>query len=342
MDRRRAGGGQPVSAPVFALRRMAAADKPAMLSISSRIWEGTDYLPAVFDEWVRDEVGEFTAVLVGKRVVGCAKLTFLTPTDAWLEGLRKDPGVSHRGLGRVVVEHLLDVLAARGNLTSVRFSTYVKNRASRVTNERAGFRLRNALSIKAWEGSAAALRSLIQGRHPARPAGPVRPAPTVMRDEALALEFLERHPYFEGTRGLVVEGWKAWPWSPGLFLERFVRKGACRGIPGPDGLEALGAWTILRRQGRVGVRLVCVESRTEEAAAALLEAAFDDLASAASPAEAEPEATLEVEWMVPPRDRYARWAAAAGLATIEQENDFLVYELPLEMLARRSAAGERP
>ena len=326
---------------------MAASDKPAVLSIASRTWGGTDYLPAVFDHWVRDEAGEFTAVLAGDQVVGCAKLTFLTPTDAWLEGLRKDPLVSSRGLGRVVVEHLLDVLSARGDLTSIRFSTYVKNLPSRITNERAGFRFRNALSIKGWEGSPAALRDRVEGgpapqvgRRARSTAGPV---PVPLRDESRILSFLQRHPYFEtGTAGLMVEGWKAWPWSTGLFLERFARRGACRGVPGSNGLEALGTWTILRRPGRTAVRLVCVESETDEAATALLEAAFADLAAAAHGAEDQAGLTLEVEWMIPPGERYRRWAATAGLATQEQEDDFLVYELPLETLALRATRERRP
>ena len=336
-----------MSAPAFTLRRMTAADKPAVLAIASRTWGGTDYLPAVFDDWVRDEMGEFTAVLAGDQVVGCAKLTFLTPTDAWLEGLRKDPRLDDRGLGRVVVEHLLDVLSARDDLTSVRFSTYVKNLPSRITNERAGFRLRNAFSIKGWEGSPSALRDRMESR-PAphtdgRAPSPAGSAPAPLRDESLILSFLQRHPYFEtGTAGLMVEGWKAWPWSTGLFLQRFARRGACRGVLGANGLEALGAWTMLRRPGRTGVRLVCLESETDEAAAVLMESVWADLAAAAGEAADQAGTTLEVEWMVPPGERYRRWAAAGGLATLEQEDDFLVYELPLETLALRAGREARP
>ena len=46
----------------FTIRRMTPADKPALLAISARMREWTDYIPAVFDEWVADRDGEFAAV----------------------------------------------------------------------------------------------------------------------------------------------------------------------------------------------------------------------------------------------------------------------------------------
>ena len=107
---------------MFAVRRMTSADKPAVMAFSSRIWEGRDYLPRVFDAWLADGDGEFDAVLLDGKVVGCGKLTFFTPVDAWLEGLRKDPSVQEKGLGRALALHFFTLLAARPGLASVRFS----------------------------------------------------------------------------------------------------------------------------------------------------------------------------------------------------------------------------
>ena len=313
---------------------MAPSDKPAVLSIASRIWEGTDYLPAVFDEWVADGQGEFAAVLLDGRVVGCGKLTFLTDTDAWLEGLRKDPRVNERGLGRAVVDYFLSRLAARADLTSVRFATYVKNRASIVTNERAGFRVRTVLSVKAWEGSRVDLLGRVSRERAARLAS--RRETAVVRDEKAIRDFLERRRYFQETQGLIVEGWRAYPWSPARFLERYAACGACRGVFGSRGLEGLAAWTIARRPGRVSGRLVCLDAEDDDAAGALLDEAFRSLAE--SSAEGPEDAAIcELEWMVPPGDRFRRWSAGRGLASWEQENDFLVFELSREERARRTA-----
>jgi len=331
-------GAEPAGVQPFSVRRMTPEDKPVILSIASRIWEGTDYLPAVFDDWVADRQGEFAAALLGGRVVGCGKLTFLTETDAWLEGLRKDPRVSERGLGLAVVEHLLALLAARKDLTSVRFATYVKNRASIVTNERAGFRVRTVLSVKAWEGSRVELLGRVSRERAARLPSR-RGAVVTLRDERAIRDFLERHRYFEATQGLIVEGWRAFPWSASRFLQRYAAAGACRGIHGPGRLEGLAAWTIARRPGRTAARLVCLDADGEDAAGALLDEVFRDLAESSAGAP-EGSTTCEVEWMVPPGERFRQWAAGSGLASWEQEDDFLVFELPLGELARRAGAGE--
>ncbi len=101
---------------VFTLRPMTPADKPAVLGIASRTWEGSDYLPFVFDDWIADTDGEFVAALLEGRVVGCGKLSFLTPYDAWLEGLRKDPEVTQGGLAELVNRYYLRRLAGRPGL----------------------------------------------------------------------------------------------------------------------------------------------------------------------------------------------------------------------------------
>ncbi len=130
---------------------MTPADRPAMMDISSRIWEGRDYLPYVFDDWMADPGGIFVAVTLDGRLVGCAKLTFLTPTDVWLEGLRKDPLVKEPGLGEAVSRDFLLILAARPGITSLRFSTGVRNLASIALHERMGYRRFLTLSHKSLE-----------------------------------------------------------------------------------------------------------------------------------------------------------------------------------------------
>src|SRR5512136_867221 len=80
------------------VRPMTMADKPAVLKISSRIWEGNDYVPLFFDRWV--EEGGFWAAELRGRLVGYGKATQLSPGEWWLEGLRVDPDCRKRGIGK--------------------------------------------------------------------------------------------------------------------------------------------------------------------------------------------------------------------------------------------------
>ena len=36
------------------IKRVLASDREDILEISRHIWEGHDYLPSVFDDWVKD------------------------------------------------------------------------------------------------------------------------------------------------------------------------------------------------------------------------------------------------------------------------------------------------
>ena len=87
------------------VRPMRMADKPAVMRISSRIWEGNDYVPLFFDRWVK-ESGFWAGELQG-RLVGYGKATELSPGEWWLEGLRVDPGCRNRGIGKELSRRVL-------------------------------------------------------------------------------------------------------------------------------------------------------------------------------------------------------------------------------------------
>jgi len=84
---------------------MTMADKPAVLRVSSRIWEGHDYVPLFFDRWVNE--GGFWAAELRGRLVGYGKATQLSPGEWWLEGLRVDPKCRNRGVGKELSRQVL-------------------------------------------------------------------------------------------------------------------------------------------------------------------------------------------------------------------------------------------
>ena len=314
---------------MFRIRRMTAADKPAMMEISALILEGNDYLPTVFDAWVADRNGEFAAVLLGDRLVGCGKLTFLTPADAWLEGLRKDPRVTEKGLAESLGRHFLGMLADRPGLASVRFSTYVKNAASIDANERMGFMLRTRLSLKAWEGT----REQLARRAESAPAA--GQGAETLRDTGAVQAFFDGRGYFTATEGLLVDGWKAYPCSPALLAARYVTAGRCRGVVVDGEIEAALIESPAVEHRRYAVRIVALESRDDRSALLLL----DDL-RARHAAAAPPGSNMAIEWIVPNVHRMKEWCAAWGLSSWELEDDYLVYQFPLDRLPGFVAHGK--
>jgi len=128
------------------IRRIKASDKKRVLEISSQIWEGEDYLFQVFDEWVNDN-GVFAGLWENNILVGFGKLTWLTPTDVWLEGLRKDEKSGAVKVGEKLSKYYLNYLKEK-ELNSIRFSTYFGNTASIKLNEKLGFIKILELSLK--------------------------------------------------------------------------------------------------------------------------------------------------------------------------------------------------
>ncbi len=310
----------------FTIRPIVAADKPAILDIASRTWDGGDYLPWVFDDWLADTDGEFVAALLDGRVAGCGKLTFLTPRDAWLEGLRKHPDVTHGGLAEAVTRYFLRRLAGRPGLDTVRFSTYVANERSIAVNERLGFVRRRVFSCKAWSAKRDELASL---------ACPSAGQARVAHDPAEAIGFLEASPWLAATGGLLCEGWRAYPYAPDWFAARYVATGRCLGVVDSGRLAGLAAFSQDTRYPRTYLKLAFIDAATPEAADALFDWLFRYAKDHASDEN-------EIELILPPGARIAPWAAARGFESWERQDDFLVYELPLPLLAGFARGGTEP
>jgi GNAT superfamily N-acetyltransferase len=129
--------GEGTPARNLRFRPMRREDKPAVLALARRIWEGSDYLPRVFDAWV-DGPGYFAAAFLEETFVGCGRLMPFDRRRAWLEGLRVSPEFQGRGLGREMSLHLFRTGKTRG-FEELLFSTYFSNTSSIRISEQAGF-----------------------------------------------------------------------------------------------------------------------------------------------------------------------------------------------------------
>lgn len=113
-------------------------DRDAVAAISAQIWEGEDYIPEVFDDWVADPRGEFSLVFDGEQLVAFGKLTELREGEWWLEGLRVDPAHQGRGIARHAHDYAV-ALADRVGNGVLRFATGNYNVAVHRLAEHTGF-----------------------------------------------------------------------------------------------------------------------------------------------------------------------------------------------------------
>ncbi len=131
------------------LVRTTIDHKDRIMEISSRIWEGQDYLPNVWDTWIEED-GFFT-ILYDDIIIGCLKATYHTYDQVTLEGLRLAEEYRGKGLSTIAVEMLQNSVESKiarerlnqendskGNVV-LRFATGDVNEISRHLGETHGF-----------------------------------------------------------------------------------------------------------------------------------------------------------------------------------------------------------
>ncbi len=110
-------------------RPLKPEDKEAALAIAAETWDGEDYIHLVWDEWLNEEDGEFTAVLINGELVGYGKFTLLGPGEAWLHGARIKKERRGEGIGSGLLEYFLEK-AKKDGVDVVRYAAHSSNEAS--------------------------------------------------------------------------------------------------------------------------------------------------------------------------------------------------------------------
>jgi len=112
-------------------------DRPAIEHICAHTWPDGDYVPYLWDQWLADEQGPLIVGEFDGRVVALNKITFQTPDQAWLQGMRVDPDFRRRGIAGQFLEYSLAYAREHGARVA-RLDTSVRNTAVHIMVARAG------------------------------------------------------------------------------------------------------------------------------------------------------------------------------------------------------------
>jgi len=85
------------------IRPVRPADNERVLEICRDVWDGHDYLPQVFEDWVKESGAAFQATEVDGVVVGLQRLRPYAEGLIWYEGLRVASSHRRRGLARAML-----------------------------------------------------------------------------------------------------------------------------------------------------------------------------------------------------------------------------------------------
>lgn len=124
----------------FEFKALMPEHKNEVLELVKNIWEGDDYIPYVYDQWVEDKEGRFIGAFYQKAIAGLAKLSFYEPHYAWLEGLRANPNLPVRGLANAFNKYFLKYFSDKPSVICMEFITYFANFASIHSAEKHGFK----------------------------------------------------------------------------------------------------------------------------------------------------------------------------------------------------------
>ncbi len=111
------------------VRPARASDKQPLMSFIKDVWGGTDYIPHVWDRWLKDPRGRMFVVESEGVPIGMNRIRFLVDGSAWFEGVRVHPDFRGRGLASLLGENSMKVARELG-ITTYRLTSGSRNHAA--------------------------------------------------------------------------------------------------------------------------------------------------------------------------------------------------------------------
>lgn len=125
-------------------RPLELKDKEQVIEICKSIWDGDDYIPNIYEDWINDSDSYFIGLFDDDLLIGFGRLASHGDGNYWLEGLRKNHKLNIKGVGKKIANYLIKI-AMDNECQSLKFSTYFDNIESISLNEKIGF-----ARIKEW------------------------------------------------------------------------------------------------------------------------------------------------------------------------------------------------
>lgn len=222
----------------LSIRPARAGDRAAMERICAQVWDGDDYVPYVWDEWLADERGPLIVGELEGQVVALSKITFQTPDQGWLRGMRVDPEYRGRGIAGRFLRYSLAYARDHG-ARAVRLSTNDYNTPVHLAAGRAGME-RIGVYVS-WVAE-----PLPEG------APPIFLSPD---DRAHADAFLQASPVLAFCRGVYGLGWEWQELTPARLAESLEGRMVAAQLAPDGGLGALAITSFDAEDQRLTIGL---------------------------------------------------------------------------------------
>ncbi len=284
------------------IREIKLSDKKEVLKISSQIWEGDDYVSNVFDKWAIGKKGFFTGYWEDEKLIGFGRMRFLTPTDIWLEALRKDPQTDVKGVGYKIAKYYINQLKGK-RIESIRFSTYFGNIASIKLNEKLGFNKILTLSLKELEVSKQKLM-------------PIYSSIKKVVDFKVLHKYILNSSYLKRTNNFIGKGWVVHQYSSRLLEEFYSEKQYAAYYENGE-IKGIILFSEVEYNNIYWISFIQAEN----------EEIYKELLNYAKLRALENNCK-KIQILVPDISELMCFIDSSGFISWEQNNDFLLYEMP--------------
>jgi len=124
--------------PRISVRGARDSDRKAVFKFCERTWSWGDYIPKVWDTWLKDKNGRVFVATIDEIPVGICHLSFDTPSEVWLRGARTDPKYRKMGVATEITKKCLEYTKEKGAKLA-RLVTESDNIAAQAVLRKLGF-----------------------------------------------------------------------------------------------------------------------------------------------------------------------------------------------------------
>jgi GNAT superfamily N-acetyltransferase len=176
---------------IVVCRPALSKDTEDVMELCSHIWDGGDYIPQVWEEWLADPDGLLGVAELYGRVVGVFKLTKFQEQEWYLEGLRVHPDYQGKGIASHIHEYVVETWRRMGS-GIIRLVTGSYNVKVHQMCAQTGFKR---------------IAEFIPFRAPCLPEKANNFSGLTMEEAPRAMKFVSDSPTHALSRGLINLGW---------------------------------------------------------------------------------------------------------------------------------------
>jgi RimJ/RimL family protein N-acetyltransferase len=127
------------SKPKIHVRKARASDREAVFKFCKKTWSWGDYIPEVWDKWLKEKSGRVFIATIDDVPVGITHLSIDKPHEVWLGGARTDPNYRRMGVATAITKKCLDYAKRKGAKVA-RLTTESDNIAAQAVIKKLGFK----------------------------------------------------------------------------------------------------------------------------------------------------------------------------------------------------------